>query len=175
MAMIELVDVHKSFGANHVIRGFSTTVTKGEVVCIVGPSGSGKSTILRCINGLEGYDSGTVLVEGKWGWMGVYMHRLRDCLYGPNVTFLRSDRRGHALRLSPANNVVPAVSVPADVALEAEPLWVDFTALRGQDEHRGNPVFLDGAATLAAAIRRTDKDASLGDEVRQQMAQSVTC
>ena len=64
MAMIELVEVHKSFGDNHVIRGVSTTVTKGEVVCIVGPSGSGKSTILRCINGLEGYDAGTVTVEG---------------------------------------------------------------------------------------------------------------
>jgi polar amino acid transport system ATP-binding protein len=64
MAMIELTDVHKSFGANHVIRGFSTTVTKGEVVCIVGPSGSGKSTVLRCVNGLEGYDSGTITVEG---------------------------------------------------------------------------------------------------------------
>src|SRR5919107_308950 len=65
MAMIELRDVHKSFGSNHVIRGFSTTVTKGEVVCIVGPSGSGKSTILRCINGLEGYDGGTITVEGR--------------------------------------------------------------------------------------------------------------
>jgi polar amino acid transport system ATP-binding protein len=64
MAMIELTNVHKSFGANHVIRGFSTTVTTGEVVCIVGPSGSGKSTILRCVNGLEAYDSGTITVEG---------------------------------------------------------------------------------------------------------------
>jgi polar amino acid transport system ATP-binding protein len=64
MAMIELIDVHKSFGTNHVIRGFSTTVSTGEVVCIVGPSGSGKSTILRCINGLESYDSGTITVEG---------------------------------------------------------------------------------------------------------------
>ncbi|HEX8167334.1 MAG TPA: amino acid ABC transporter ATP-binding protein [Beijerinckiaceae bacterium] len=62
--MIELADVHKSFGKNHVIRGVSTTVTKGEVVCIVGPSGSGKSTILRCVNGLEGYDSGAITVEG---------------------------------------------------------------------------------------------------------------
>jgi polar amino acid transport system ATP-binding protein len=64
MAMIELIDVHKSFGTNHVIRGFSTTVSTGEVVCIVGPSGSGKSTILRCINGLESYDAGTITVEG---------------------------------------------------------------------------------------------------------------
>jgi polar amino acid transport system ATP-binding protein len=64
MAMIELIDVHKSFGANHVVRGFSASVTKGEVVCIVGPSGSGKSTILRCMNGLESYDSGSIVVEG---------------------------------------------------------------------------------------------------------------
>ena len=64
MAMIELADVHKSFGAHHVIRGFSMTVSKGEVVCIVGPSGSGKSTILRCINGLESYDAGSISVEG---------------------------------------------------------------------------------------------------------------
>jgi len=62
--MIELVNVQKSFGTNHVIRGFSTLVTKGEVVCIIGPSGSGKSTILRCINGLEHYDSGTILIGG---------------------------------------------------------------------------------------------------------------
>ena len=62
--MIQLSDIHKSFGANHVIRGFSATVSKGEIVCIIGPSGSGKSTVLRCINGLEGYDSGTITVDG---------------------------------------------------------------------------------------------------------------
>ena len=62
--MIELVDVQKSFGSNHVIRGFSALVTKGEVVCIIGPSGSGKSTILRCMNGLEAYDSGAIHIEG---------------------------------------------------------------------------------------------------------------
>ena len=62
--MIELSNVHKSFGRNEVIKGISASVEKGEVVCIVGPSGSGKSTILRCINGLESYDSGEILVEG---------------------------------------------------------------------------------------------------------------
>jgi polar amino acid transport system ATP-binding protein len=64
MPMIELDNVHKSFGVNHVIRGITTHVSKGEVVCIIGPSGSGKSTILRCINGLEGYDSGSIRFEG---------------------------------------------------------------------------------------------------------------
>jgi len=62
--MIELRDVHKSFGANHVLRGISLSVAKGEIVCIIGPSGSGKSTALRCINGLEGYDGGEIVVEG---------------------------------------------------------------------------------------------------------------
>src|SRR5215475_11618720 len=62
--MIELTDVHKSFGAHHVIRGVSASIQKGEVVCVIGPSGSGKSTILRCINGLEGHDRGEILVDG---------------------------------------------------------------------------------------------------------------
>ncbi len=62
--MIELTDVHKSFGTHHVIRGFSASVAKGEVVCIIGASGSGKSTILRCINGLESYERGRIVIGG---------------------------------------------------------------------------------------------------------------
>ena len=62
--MIELEDVHKSFGDHEVIRGVSATVARGEVVCVIGPSGSGKSTLLRCINGLERYNSGTIRIDG---------------------------------------------------------------------------------------------------------------
>ena len=62
--MIELTNVHKSFGSNEVLKGITASVEKSEVVCIIGPSGSGKSTILRCINGLESYDAGDILVEG---------------------------------------------------------------------------------------------------------------
>jgi ABC-type polar amino acid transport system ATPase subunit len=46
--MIELRDVHKSFGPLEVLKGIAASVKKSEVVCIIGPSGSGKSTILRC-------------------------------------------------------------------------------------------------------------------------------
>ena len=63
-AMIELRDVHKCFGPLEVLKGITASVEKSEVVCIIGPSGSGKSTILRCINGLESYDTGDILVEG---------------------------------------------------------------------------------------------------------------
>jgi polar amino acid transport system ATP-binding protein len=62
--MIELRNVHKSFGPVEVLKGITASVEKSEVVCIIGPSGSGKSTILRCINGLETYDAGDILVEG---------------------------------------------------------------------------------------------------------------
>jgi WD40 repeat protein len=50
---------------------------------------------------------------------------------------------------------------------EVEPLWVDFTGVRAQNGHRSNPTFLDGAATLAAAIRGTDKDRIIGEDARQ--------
>ncbi|MGV1768387.1 amino acid ABC transporter ATP-binding protein [Rhizobium rhizogenes] len=63
--MIELLDIHKSYGTHEVLKGISAAVSKGEVVCIIGPSGSGKSTILRCINGLEGYNRGEIKVEGR--------------------------------------------------------------------------------------------------------------
>lgn len=62
--MIELRNVHKSFGPIEVLKGVTASVERSEVVCIIGPSGSGKSTILRCINGLENYDAGDILVEG---------------------------------------------------------------------------------------------------------------
>jgi polar amino acid transport system ATP-binding protein len=62
---IELVDLCKSFGDLQVLRGVSTTIAAGEVVCIIGPSGSGKSTILRCVNLLEAPTSGHVLIEGE--------------------------------------------------------------------------------------------------------------
>jgi len=62
--MIEITSVRKSFGTNEVLRGIDASVSKGEVVCIIGPSGSGKSTILRCINGLESYNSGQISIDG---------------------------------------------------------------------------------------------------------------
>lgn len=62
--MIRIRDIHKSFGENEVLKGISIDIQPGEVVCIIGPSGSGKSTILRCINGLESYDRGEILVDG---------------------------------------------------------------------------------------------------------------
>jgi polar amino acid transport system ATP-binding protein len=62
--MIEIEDVHKSFGKLEVVKGVSMTVAKGEVVSVIGGSGSGKSTLLMCINGLEPIQKGTIRVNG---------------------------------------------------------------------------------------------------------------
>lgn len=62
--MIEIENVHKSFGALQVLKGVSMTVQKGEVVTIIGGSGSGKSTLLTCINGLEAIQGGKITVDG---------------------------------------------------------------------------------------------------------------
>jgi len=63
--MIEISGLQKAYGNLQVIKGVDASVAKGEVVCIIGPSGSGKSTILRCINGLESYQGGSVTIDGQ--------------------------------------------------------------------------------------------------------------
>jgi polar amino acid transport system ATP-binding protein len=62
--VIEIADLTKSFGAVEVLKGISTTVAAGEVVCVIGASGSGKSTLLRCVNLLEQPTSGSIRVGG---------------------------------------------------------------------------------------------------------------
>jgi ABC-type polar amino acid transport system ATPase subunit len=62
--MIEIENVHKHFGALHVLKGVSLNVKKGEVLSMIGGSGSGKSTMLMCINGLEGIQNGHISVDG---------------------------------------------------------------------------------------------------------------
>ncbi len=62
--IVEIHDLHKSYGETPVLRGCTMNVSRGEVVVVCGPSGSGKSTLIKCINGLEPYQSGSIKVEG---------------------------------------------------------------------------------------------------------------
>src|ERR1044072_5222296 len=62
---VQLTDVRKSFGDNLVLDAIDLSIAPGEAIVVAGPSGSGKSTMLRCINGLETIDSGSVVVDGK--------------------------------------------------------------------------------------------------------------
>ena len=63
--MISVNNLRKSFHGLEVLKGISTEIKKGDVVCIIGPSGSGKSTFLRCLNMLEKPDSGEILFSGE--------------------------------------------------------------------------------------------------------------
>jgi ABC-type polar amino acid transport system ATPase subunit len=77
-AILVLQNVGKSFGATPVLRDCSVRVARGEVVVVCGPSGSGKSTLVKCINGLETFDSGSITVDGvAVGKRGTDMPRLR--------------------------------------------------------------------------------------------------
>ncbi len=62
--IVEVHDLHQSFGRSEILKGVSFSVPKGGVVCIIGPSGAGKSTLLRCINGLVPIQKGTIRVAG---------------------------------------------------------------------------------------------------------------
>ena len=65
MSMLEINDIHKSFGDLEILKGINISVEKGDVLAILGPRGSGKTTLLRCINFLETADSGTMTFDGE--------------------------------------------------------------------------------------------------------------
>ena len=62
--MIDVINLEKHFGEKNVLDGISTTINKGDIVCIIGPSGSGKSTFLRCLNCMEDPTGGQIIFNG---------------------------------------------------------------------------------------------------------------
>jgi glutamate/aspartate transport system ATP-binding protein len=76
--MIAISEVSKWYGATQVLKHCSTGVEKGEVVVVCGPSGSGKSTLLKCVNGLEPFQQGRIVVDGiSVGGPGTNLPKLR--------------------------------------------------------------------------------------------------
>ncbi len=75
--LIEIRKLHKFYGAFEALHGIDLDVRAGEVVCVVGPSGSGKSTLIRCINLLEDYQRGEVIVDGEKVVRGPGLARVR--------------------------------------------------------------------------------------------------
>ncbi|MDC9837565.1 amino acid ABC transporter ATP-binding protein [Rhizobium binxianense] len=63
-AIVEMKSMNKFYGAHHVLKDIDLSVTRGEVMVILGASGSGKSTLIRCVNGLEMYQNGSLVVDG---------------------------------------------------------------------------------------------------------------
>ena len=61
---VDVTDLKKNYGSNHVLKGINFKVKNNEVVVLIGPSGSGKSTLLRCLNKLEEPTSGSIIIDG---------------------------------------------------------------------------------------------------------------
>ncbi|HYC45784.1 MAG TPA: amino acid ABC transporter ATP-binding protein [Burkholderiales bacterium] len=77
--MIEFRNVSKWYGSFQVLKNCSTRVDKGQVVVVCGPSGSGKSTLIKCVNGLEPFQEGEIIVNGESvGAKGTNLNRLRS-------------------------------------------------------------------------------------------------
>ena len=64
-SLVELSSVRKAFGDNVVLDDINLSIARGEAIVVAGPSGSGKSTMLRCINGLETIDAGSITFDGR--------------------------------------------------------------------------------------------------------------
>lgn len=62
--IVEMKKMNKFYGMHHVLKDIDLTVTRGEVMVVLGASGSGKSTLIRCVNGLEMYQNGSLVVDG---------------------------------------------------------------------------------------------------------------
>ena len=109
--IVQVIDVHKSFGSLEVLRGIDLAVARGEVVCVLGPSGSGKSTLLRCINHLEQVTSGRIFVDGKL--VGYREHNGR--LYELGSSDLAQQRREIGMVFQ-RFNLFPHLNVLANIA-----------------------------------------------------------
>ncbi len=164
-AIIELIDVHKSFERLEVLKGVNLTVAKKEVVVVIGPSGSGKSTMLRCMNGLEPIQKGRVIIEGE---------DLHGQKTDPNKIRQRIGMVFQSFNLFPHKNALQNVmmapmKVQKKSKKEAEEIARDLLAQVGlADKTHALPDELSGGQQQRVAIARAlamKPDMMLFDEV----------
>ncbi|WP_102108447.1 amino acid ABC transporter ATP-binding protein [Oceaniglobus roseus] len=150
-AALSVRALHKSFGADEVLKGIDLDVRRGEMVFVLGPSGSGKSTMLRCCNRLEEPDSGEVLVEGdRLTGPGVNLNRMRQRI---GMVFQSFNLYPH---LSALGNVTLALRrVQGMAKAEAEAAGIEALNRVGlSDRARHYPSQLSGGQQQRVAIAR---------------------
>jgi polar amino acid transport system ATP-binding protein len=159
--IVEVKDLHKSFGRVEVLRGINIKVAPGSVTSILGPSGSGKSTMLRCINHLEKPTAGAVIVDGEYvGYTrkgdtlseisGKALARQRA---GIGMVFQRFDLYAHKTALE---NIIEGptkvLGKPRAVAIDEAHELLDRVGLRNRA--RAYPAQLSGGQQQRVAIAR---------------------
>jgi polar amino acid transport system ATP-binding protein len=152
MPLVSIDNVRKSFGALEVLKGVSVGVERGDVVAIIGKSGSGKSTLLRCINGLETYDGGAIVVDGMDVGEARKKKNLRDLRRHVGMVFQQFNLFPH---LTAAENVMLAPKVVNKATLaEAKSLAAESLAKVGlSDKADSYPSQLSGERQHVAIAR----------------------
>jgi polar amino acid transport system ATP-binding protein len=152
MSLVSIKDVRKSFGSLEVLKGVSLEVAKGDVVAIIGRSGSGKSTFLRCINGLETFQSGAILADGLE--VGGEKTDLRELRRHVGMVFQQFNLFPH---LTAAENVMLAPTVVNKVSKkEARATAAEVLAKVGlSDKMDAYPSQLSGGQQQRVAIARS--------------------
>ena len=162
--MIEFKRVNKYYGSHHVLRDINMTVSRGEVVVVCGPSGSGKSTLIKCVNALEPYQDGHILVDGiDVGSKARSATQLRRRV---GMVFQNFELYPH---LSVIDNICLAQRVvlkrPAEEARERAWRLLDRVGLK--DKEAAYPMNLSGGQQQRIAIARAlalDPEIMLFDE-----------
>ena len=162
--MIELQKVSKWYGPFRVLDNCSTSIAKGEVVVICGPSGSGKSTLIKCINGLEPFSKGIIIVDGiSVGERTTNLPKLRSRI---GMVFQSFELFPH---MTASENIVLAQQkVLARNRAEADAKAQELLARMGLAEHaRKYPAQLSGGQQqrdVLAGGERRDEVECLEDE-----------
>ncbi len=159
--MVQAVEVRKSFGSNQVLKGVSLEVQPGTVTALIGPSGSGKSTFLRCINDLESFDSGDILVNGErvaYRREGSKAYELRPSVVAKRrakigMVFQNFNLFGHLTVLE--NITIAPVEVLGHNKKQVEQRAFDLLEKVGlADKHSAYPDSLSGGQQQRVAIAR---------------------
>ncbi len=146
--VIEMRGVTKLFGAHEVLRSIDLSVQPGEKVVVIGASGSGKSTLLRCINGLEGVQAGSIVVEGiQLNARGTDIRRVRE-----EVGFVFQQF-----------NLFPHMTALRNVSLALE-------RVRGKRREEADAAALDQLARVGLADKAGARPAQLSGGQQQRVA-----
>ena len=150
--MIQLHDIHKSFGSLQVLKGIDLTINQGEIVSIVGPSGAGKTTLLQIIGTLDRADSGRVLFDGVD--VSLYNEKLLSAFRNEHIGFVF---QFHQLlpEFSAVENVMMPALIKGDSMADARRRameMLDFLGLTDRATHK--PAELSGGEKQRVAVAR---------------------
>lgn len=163
--IIQLMNIHKYFGNNHVLKGINLSVSEREVLVIIGPSGCGKSTLLRCINLLERPDKGEVIINGRNILeKGVDINQIRTHM---GIVFQNYNLFPHMNVLQNVTlGLTKTIGMPKDEAVERAMKQLAHVGL--QDKFASFPAQLSGGQQQRVAIARAlamEPQAILLDEI----------